>query len=201
MEDFFSESSSLYFFSAILQANAALLALVGIFLIFRLQYFQSIIDGVRNKLINTTSKLNLLNTIINFEEKQIEERIGTRTGDDLIDYLLNVWNLQEMEIRFLKSNIMMPVFLIFIGIIICVLGLVVSSKVHNCYGTFEFWLLFVVAAFHIFTYWLNTYTVLFLILSGNRDTSSKLHINCYKIVGWVYRLFRFPKYEHIKSND
>jgi hypothetical protein len=201
MENFFSETSALYFLGAVLQADSAILAIVGIFLIFRLQYFQSIIDGIRNILFNkTTDRLKLLDTIYDFEVKEIEERIGVKTGDSIIDYLFNRWNLQDIEIRFLKSNIMMPVFLLFIGIVICMLGLIFSAKIHNYYGSLEIWVLSIVAVFHIFTYWLNVYTILFLILSRDRITENLVHKYCYKTIGWIYRIFGFPKFEQIKSN-
>ena len=42
--DIFGESTGLYFYSAVFQGNMALLALVGVFAVFRLQQYQSVLD-------------------------------------------------------------------------------------------------------------------------------------------------------------
>ena len=48
MENFFHPTTGLYFFSALLQANAAIFAIVGVFMIFKLEQLQSRIDACKD---------------------------------------------------------------------------------------------------------------------------------------------------------
>ncbi len=47
----FSESTGFYSYSSLLQANAAILSILGIFTIFRVQSFQSAIETIKNSFI------------------------------------------------------------------------------------------------------------------------------------------------------
>ena len=71
MDCFFSENTGLYFFSALLQANAAILAIVGVFMIFRLQSYQSEKMRIEEKIIpfymerGSFEAFKLLSVIVN----------------------------------------------------------------------------------------------------------------------------------------
>lgn len=60
----FSSSTSLYFYSALLQGNAALIALVAVFLIYRKQYLDSSFDKIEKMLVNYLAKK--VNVVLNY---------------------------------------------------------------------------------------------------------------------------------------
>ncbi len=57
MEIVFTENTSLYFYSALLQANAAIIALVGLYTIFHLQNVNSTIEIIKSSLVNENPRI------------------------------------------------------------------------------------------------------------------------------------------------
>ncbi len=132
--NFFSEYTALYFFSALLQANAAIIAIVGVFFIFRIQTYQSSINSIKNYLFTDKFK-NFQKTIIDFynfdrisQKEYLNKEIG-KTSDLYYPFKESI-NIFDKMNR-IKNSIQKPTILLSIGILINALGLLFSNFLHN----------------------------------------------------------------------
>ena len=131
--NFFSDYTALYFFSALLQANAAILAIVGVFFIFRIRTYQSSIDFLRNYLMNSPSLIAKC-SVIEFDNLTQEVR-KTRIEENKEKNYYNIgviphlesWDEKVDKIKKIKTVIKPPTILLAIGIIINGLGLFSSN--------------------------------------------------------------------------
>lgn len=72
MEIVFNDSTSLYFYSALLQANAAIIALIGLYTTFRIQSAYSSIESIKNYFL--AGNQNIRDFGIEFEERTYDEK-------------------------------------------------------------------------------------------------------------------------------
>ena len=73
-ENFYSPSTSLYFFSALLQANAAIFSIYGVFVIFKLQSIKSSIDSFITALMQDRGRSIHTVEVIDFDGMNIDEK-------------------------------------------------------------------------------------------------------------------------------
>ena len=143
--NFFSDSSSLYFYSALLQANAAILSIVGVFIVFRIQSYQSSIDIIKTALINNRRMVEP-DDVIMFDNLTISEKEGTIKGLDN-SVLKSNWLEKETKLKKVKSSVKLPTILLAIGIIINSIGLFTASYIHSNLMNYEFKILATIILF------------------------------------------------------
>jgi hypothetical protein len=133
---FFSTSTSLYFFSAFLQANAAILSIVGLFIIFKIQSLQSLIDIIE---------------FANSDLKEKQKKYAKISYDKYTMKKLSEWIEKENRIIDIKDMIKIPTILLSIGIITSGIGLIFSNFLHNSSFQYEASVLYSFLLYEIFT--------------------------------------------------
>ena len=134
--EFFSESTGLYLFSALLQANAAILAILGVFGIFRIQSLQSKIEYIKQGLLQPRGKTNRIGMtpieIHSFGEFTInEKKKKLSTYDGSYQPLLEYWiNAEELAVP-LKPIIIKSTASLGLSILIFTLSLIFSNLIHK----------------------------------------------------------------------
>ena len=132
--NFFHETSSLYFFSALLQSNAAIFSIVGVFIVFKLQSMQTPIDLLKNSLMQDRGRIIQPITVSRFDKKSLKEKddyVNFMKDDQQLKYYLQNWVDQENKIDRVKSAIKSPAITITIVIILNILGLIFSNYIHS----------------------------------------------------------------------
>ena len=134
--ELFSNSTGLYLFSALLQANAAIIAIVGVFGIFRIQSLQSKIEYIKQGLLqprgrDTYDGMSPLE-VHNFEELTFEKKEEKFTKDGVSCKLLlnSLINTEKTIINF-KPMIAKSTIYLGIGILINALCLMLSNLIHK----------------------------------------------------------------------
>ncbi len=134
----FADFSSAYFFSACLQANASIIALIGVFWIFRIQSINSNIDSIKIALSmerGITSDLKLEPDIITiFELKDTDERknyIEKQVENESAKSLLKSWLEKDVNKTDIMNSIKTPIIIIAIGLVIDAVCLVFSNFIHS----------------------------------------------------------------------
>jgi hypothetical protein len=131
---FFSDSSSLYYFSALLQSNAAIFSIFGVFVVFKIQSIQSSIDLIKSRLMNDGRKIVQSTDVVRFDDKDIDEkevRISEIKDNGELVFHYTQWLDKEKEILKIKTGIKNPIVFIAIAIIMNALGLIMSSYIHQ----------------------------------------------------------------------
>jgi len=132
--NFFHETSSLYFFSALLQSNAAIFSIVGVFIVFKLQSMQTPIDLLKNSLMQDRGRIIQPITVSRFDKKSLKEKddyVNFMKDDQQLKYYLQNWVDQENKIDRVKSAIKSPAITITIVMILNILGLIFSNYIHS----------------------------------------------------------------------
>lgn len=154
--EMFNENTGLYLFSALLQANAAILAIAGVFGIFKIQSINSKIDFLKNVLhyphgrhMSTGLSPKDINS---FEKKTHEEKVKqmSETKDDTIKIMLSDWVKYEKQIMTLNPIIINSSKYLGFGIIINAIGIIFSNLIHNMNICFESIIFLIVLVFHGF---------------------------------------------------
>ncbi|MDP8201494.1 MAG: hypothetical protein P9M11_05075 [Candidatus Tenebribacter burtonii] len=151
LTNLFYEYTSIYLFSALLQANAAILAIVGVFGIFRIQSIQTKIDSMKNWVTSTKTGFDPDN-MDDFDKKTPEEQknqISNIHESPLNKILTNILKY-NYEISLIKPIIISSSKLLGFGIIIDAIGIICSKTIHNCSSIFELLILVLVLLFHIY---------------------------------------------------
>jgi hypothetical protein len=131
---FFSDSSSLYFFSALLQANAAILSLLAIFVIFRIQALSASID-TRKFVLGSDLGVHVAASDINSFERmslqQKKEYIERKQGKGIaILPHFEAWISYQQQIDDLKHSIITPCFALAASVLVFSVALFFASCVH-----------------------------------------------------------------------
>ncbi|MFA5994134.1 MAG: hypothetical protein WC823_04190 [Parcubacteria group bacterium] len=140
----FSEATSLYFYSALLQGNAALITLVAMFLVYRKQYLDAIFDNLEKRTIDYLSKI--ANVATNYSDIFHFEKFNNELCKDLDstskEKFKNVTEHSSWIARFdelrdankkrgeLWQNAVMPIRLVFIILGASVIMLPLSDQIH-----------------------------------------------------------------------
>jgi len=134
MEIYFSESTGLYFYSALLQANAAIIAVIGIYIIFQIQGAQSTITSLRSFFM--VGNPNIRSMGLEFDSKTLsQKKIEVRDNDTNTPEKLALlkWYLNEKRARDLKRKIITPTILFLIALSTDCICLFFSSTIHSVY--------------------------------------------------------------------
>jgi len=151
IEHFFSDYSAFYFFSALLQANAAIFAIVGIFCIFKIQSIELYINTIKQRLLELLQddsfiqfeRLDLNGKMKNLEKYKSEL---SKSGKYLLDERVNL----EKKIQCLLFSVKSPLIVLIIGILINGIGLFLANYIHNLGTVFEFKILLIDLIIEIF---------------------------------------------------
>ena len=128
----FSENTGLYFYSAFIQANAAIFSIVGVFFVFRFQSIKSSISENRNLFNNAGEEVKKFAQ--SFEElsnegKEIE--VKRMQGNYALTNAYRKWLQLEKELTSVKSKIIKPLIFIVILLMIESLFLLLSNGIHK----------------------------------------------------------------------
>ena len=132
MEIIFTDSSGLYFYSALLQANAAIIALIGLYTIFRIQVAYTTIESLKAFLLAEHSGIRdsaLRFDSMDFKEKT--EQIKKYTGDDSLSKAYRRWHNQIELISQHKRGIIFPTVLLGIALVSDSIFLFLTSSLHH----------------------------------------------------------------------
>lgn len=151
-DSFFSVNTGFYFFSALLQANASILAITGVYAIFKIQASQGIIEVIW-KLINRgfseAADIYKLDRLLNdpvINEKEIESIVG-KYG---LETFWGKWYEVALSIYYLKQSIKLPLILLCLGILLNMVGIIFSNYLHLSGVWTECSFVFGVAIFEIY---------------------------------------------------
>lgn len=152
MQIYFSESTSLYIYSSFLQANAAIIAILGLFIIYRIQSLQSSIDVIKSDIMRDRGMYSHPKTVLDFDLVSIEEKekkISALNPDHyyLLHYKIWVENLKS--ITQLKTLITFPTIFLTLAIIIDGVCLLFCSNLHYYHKMAEVSLAYSVILIHI----------------------------------------------------
>jgi len=141
---FFSDNSAYYFFSSLLQANAAILSIVGVFYIFRIQSLSSSIDVAKTALSQNPAKFTTPARIAAFDDENLEgkkhelEQMKNNEAGNLILPFFGLWVKSEIEIDRLKNKARLPTILLAASLIIFTAGLLLAAYLHSLPFPVEF---------------------------------------------------------------
>lgn len=141
----FSDSTSLYFYSALLQGNAALVTLVAMLLVYRKQYLDSVFDRIEKIMINhlqSTAKVTAnFGDIFDFEkyDEKYVQNLSNETKIKLKKVLENSsWASRFEELKnvasrrnTLWSGALPSIRLIFIILGASIIMLPLSDQIHG----------------------------------------------------------------------
>ncbi len=132
-----SNNSELYLFSALIQANAAVVALVGIFVIYKLQAYQYEIQTIKfflsEAIRQVGSNRKILDTRLKFEDmsnKDRDERIKEFGNSLITDYFIE-WNNKLNIMTTVRKKIIAPTILLIILIMSNVIFLGYPSIINQ----------------------------------------------------------------------
>lgn len=148
---FFNESTSLYIYSALFQANAAILSIIGVFIIFRLQSLQSHVDTLKNFILTTYDDKDKVTRFFLFEQGDLKMKYQMiETKDKLpeenekidektfrIENPFELWFYKERELLQTKNLIKLPIRLLLVALIINGFSLLFASNIHAYHPIFE----------------------------------------------------------------
>jgi hypothetical protein len=130
--NFFSDTSSLYFYSSHLQANAAILSIFGLFIIFKIQSLESSIETIKTCL--TSMDHALANNVLSFYDMTLSQKCSY-----IDDYpekergrfkYLKKWYEIELLISQIKRSSRNPALLLLLIIAFNSLGIMFSNYLH-----------------------------------------------------------------------
>ena len=158
-----SQSTSLYFFSALFQGNAALFAILGVFVVFRLQIERSSIGSIEQILLKDLGEffggeaaLHIaLSEFLDFKRASPEKK-RSLAGDYakdckerhedhsryapshlLLPDLLNTWIESDQRIREIKAQIKLPIYILATYMALSLAGLISATPIHRFWGAVE----------------------------------------------------------------
>jgi hypothetical protein len=160
----FSENTGLYLFSALIQANAAIFSIVGVFYIFRLQSIQYTITNIFNALYN--ENINIRQVAEDFKIKNIDDKkvyVGKMTGNDHISNYYRNWLEYELEQNEIKNKIKNPLIAITLLIVLQIFFLIISHGIHLLGVLFEIISFALIGLFQIYILIIVVYSILTII--------------------------------------
>lgn len=157
IEDLFSENTGLYFYSTIVQANAAIFSILAIFYIFRRQYIDDRISSIREELtrINNAIATKTREYFYLSSEKRKEFIKSNKGALDILDLYKNADYFLDSKYA-LNSRMKLPLFLLISVIIIQSILLLLASGVHSAEYLVEL-------SFFIFTLIIEIWALLIII--------------------------------------
>lgn len=168
MIQLFNNFSGAYLFSACLQANASILAIFGVFWVFRIQAINSNIDSIKFALSTergiSTDIGNLDPAVISiFEPKSFEERkryIENEVDNPSAKALLEDWIKKDAIKSKIIGSIKLPTLIIGCALIVDSICLTWANLIHQYNGCFELSLMTLVLVIQIVTMCVVIYNII-----------------------------------------
>lgn len=152
-ENFFSENSSFYFLSSLLQANASILSIAGVFFIFRIQSLQSSIDIIKNILMSDRGHSSWPAEIVKFDNLSLNEKeshLRSGNANEFILSSLQDWTSKERSMYSIKKEIKIPAIIIGLGIIIEAVCLFLANYFHTHHNIIEYYIMYINLLLEVF---------------------------------------------------
>lgn len=151
------QNTCLYLFSALLQADGAIISIVGIFVIFKIQSLQSQIETIKNYLLST----NHGTTAIEFESDSVtHDRILKQSGNPRYQK----WENINKEIAKCKIKTIVPTILLVSGMVGAIIGMLYAKSLMIAQWLFIPTI--VMAGYHILVYIFVGFKILQIINGG-----------------------------------
>lgn len=135
METFFSENSGFYFLSSLLQANAAILSITGVFYIFKIQSLQSSIDIIKSSLMADMGRRSWPEKILEFDKLSLveKEKALLIKPDPYIHIKPSIvdWTTLERKISNVKAEVKPSLIILGIAIIVEAVCLFTANLIHQ----------------------------------------------------------------------
>ena len=160
----FTENTGLYLFSSLIQSNAAIISIFGVFYIFRLQSLQSAISEIYESLCN-------INTAIKDAAREFRHlslgkkktKIDSYREDNEIVIEYKKWYEYEKSFNTIKILIKKPTVIIITLISIQIVFLVFSNNIHMLGVVYELISFILIAVFQIYVLVLLCKTIFIMV--------------------------------------
>ncbi len=129
-----SIESGHYLYSALLQANAAILSIIGVFAIFKIQSLQSIIDTLKASRLPDPGISTTPTGVINFDKMTLVEKanhISTASINVTIKGVFESWLEKEIEIKKIIGIVKSPIIMLGCSIIAFALLIILIDTIYN----------------------------------------------------------------------
>ena len=133
----FSNNTGLYLYSALLQANAAILSLIGIYFIFKIQSLKSEIEAIKNYVFHNSGSSAAKTYYFDFDlvsildKKQIIDKlIETKQIEKDPYHKFSLWLSKETDIVLIIMSVKFPSLILAISIMIDAIFLVFAYQIH-----------------------------------------------------------------------
>jgi len=149
---FFTDSTSLYIYSAFLQANAAIFAVFGVFIVYSMQSHKSSIDIIKSTMYSDRGEHSQPTTIAEFESLSTAEKKQKFSVMDTKGYyykLYETWIHHLDRNNELKKYITLPTIILTIGMILDALFLLFCSNFHYYHPNSEVIIAMILVVYHI----------------------------------------------------
>ena len=140
----FSENTGLYLYSALLQANAAILSLIGIYYIFKIQSLKLELEALKNYVFHNSGSTAAKSYYYNFNmtdltgKKNILEKIIETKQLDKDPYnKFPTWFKIEIDIAFITKSVKFPSLLLAISIMLYAVCIVFAYQIHLQKSSYE----------------------------------------------------------------
>lgn len=147
----FTENTGFYFYSTLIQSNAAIISIFGLFYIFKLQSIRSTIEEHYNSMIGVNIIVNEEVRKYRFstmkEKKEIIDNYPK--NDDVLQKYIKYYSLEESIVD-IKQKMKFPTIAIIILISFETLFLLICSSIHNLGSFYEFIVFSVVLIFQVY---------------------------------------------------
>ena len=134
----FTENTGYYFYSSLLQANAAIISIFGVFFIYKVQSLQSSISEIFNSICSINSiamdyarKFKLMN--LDQKKDKMKDYNNENTGSKFY----RQWYENEVSLVKIKEKIVKPSILLTTAIILQSIFLLLSNDIHLQGGIYE----------------------------------------------------------------
>jgi len=131
----FTENTGYYFFSSLLQANAAIFSIFGVFFIYRLQTLNSSISEIFNSLIMTAGSSIGREEAQKFKNLTLEDKeknlIKYKDSNHVWSHEFINWYNYEKKIEIIKPLIKKPTIILITLIIFQAAFVLLSSDIHS----------------------------------------------------------------------
>lgn len=164
-----SENSFLYLYSSFIQANAAILAIVGFYVIFRIQSLQSTVDVIKSDLMRDHGQFSHPTTVLKFDRSSLDEKeVKLKTMKESDYYYLHYvsWLENVKIILRLKNYIQYPTLFLTLTMILDAICLLFATNLYQYHFIFSCMLAYIVVLIHI-VMWLYVSTSIIAVI--NKD--------------------------------
>lgn len=145
----FSEFTGFYFHSSLLQAQAAIFSIVGIFIVFKIQIIKSSIENCKQMLIALKVYPSTITEFELMDEKQRNDNY-IKAGKGSIQITFKRWDNYDKDIVLIRNNVIWPIICLIIGMVANTLGLILACFINKVFIV-ELIVLSVIAIFFVYT--------------------------------------------------